>query len=72
MKVKSFTYEKHWTGKYYRQRLLPSMQTMEKHIANMLRDGWDVMTETAHSGNSRGFRPFAKRDTMTILFQKAS
>jgi hypothetical protein len=27
MKVKSFTYERNWTGKYYRQRLLPSMQT---------------------------------------------
>ena len=70
MKVKSFTYERNWTGKYYRQRLLPSMQTMDKHLASMLNEGWEVMTETSHSGNSRGFRPFAKRDTITISFRK--
>jgi hypothetical protein len=70
MKVKSFTYEKNWTGKYYRQRLLPSMWTMDKHIASMLSDGWEIMTENSHSGNSRGFRPFAKRDTITVLFRK--
>jgi hypothetical protein len=70
MKVKSFTYERNWTGKYYRQRLLPSMQTMDKHIATMLNDGWEVMTETSHSGNSRGLQPFAKRDTITVLFRK--
>jgi hypothetical protein len=72
MKVKSFTYERNWTGKYYRQRLLPSMQTMDKHIASMLSDGWAIMTETSHSGNSRGFRPFAKRDSITVSFRKAA
>jgi hypothetical protein len=72
MKVKSFTYERNWTGKYYRQRLLPSMQTMDKHIASMLSDGWEIMTETSHSGNSRGFRPFAKRDSITVSFRKAA
>jgi hypothetical protein len=24
MKVKSYTYEKNWTGRYYRQKLLPT------------------------------------------------
>ena len=72
MKVKSFTYERNWTGKYYRQRLLPTMQAMDKHIASMLSDGWEIMTETSHSGNSRGFRPFAKRDTITVSFRKAA
>ncbi len=72
MRVKSFTYERNWTGKYYRQRLLPSMQTMDKHIASMLSDGWEIMTETSHSGNSRGFRPFAKRDSITVSFRKAA
>ena len=72
MKVKSFTYERNWTGKYYRQRLLPSMQTMDKHIESMLSDGWEIMTETSHSGNSRGFRPFAKRDTITVSFRRAA
>jgi hypothetical protein len=72
MKVKSFTYEKNWTGKYYRQKLLPTMQTMDRHMASMLNDGWELMSETSHSGNSRGFRPFAKRDTVTVFFKKAS
>jgi hypothetical protein len=71
MKVKAFTYERNWTGKYYRQRLLPTMQTMDRHMAGMLSDGWEVMTEMSHSGNSRGFRPFAKRDTITVFLKKA-
>lgn len=70
MKMKSFTYERNWTGKYYRQRFFPSMQTMDKHVASMLNDGWEVMAENSHSGNSRGFRPFAKRDTITVSFRK--
>jgi hypothetical protein len=72
MKVKSFTYEKNWTGKYYRQRFFPTMQTMDKHIASMLSDGWEILTQTSHSGNSRGFQSFAKRDTITISFRKTS
>ncbi len=71
MKIKSFTYERNWTGKYYRQRLLPSAQTMDRHVAGMLDDGWEIISESAHSGNSRGFRLFAKRDTITVLFRKA-
>jgi len=70
MKVKSFTYERNWTGKYYRQRLFPTMESMDTHMASMLNEGWEVMTEISHSGNSRGFRPFAKRDTITVSFQK--
>jgi hypothetical protein len=38
----------------------------------VLLDGWEIMTETSHSGNSRGFRPFAKRDTITVSFRKAA
>ena len=70
MKVKSFTYEKNWTGKYFRQRLFPSMQTMDKHVTSMLNGGWVILTQTSHSGNSRGLQPFAKRDTITVLFRK--
>lgn len=70
MKVKSFTYERHWTGKYYRQKLLPTMETMEKHIRKMMDEGWELMSETSHSGSGRGFRPFGKRDTITVLFRK--
>lgn len=71
MKVKSFTYERHWTGKYYRQRLLPTTETMDKHIARMFENGWQIMSQTSHSGSSRGFRPFAKRDTVTVIFRKS-
>ena len=45
---------------------------MDKHIESMLSDGWEIMTETSHSGNSRGFRPFAKRDTITVSFRRAA
>ena len=72
MKVKSFTYERNWAGKYYRQRLLPSMQTMDRHIGRMLSDGWEILAQAPHSGNSRGFRPFTKRDTITVSFRRAS
>ena len=48
----------------------PSMQSMDGHIARLLNEGWEMMTETSHSGNSRGFRPFAKRDTITVSFRK--
>lgn len=69
MQVKSFTYEKSWYGTYYRQRFF-SMERMDKHIAKMLSQGWKILTQTAHSGEGRGFRPFAKRDTITISFQR--
>ncbi len=46
------------------------MESMDTHMASMLNEGWEVMTEISHSGNSRGFRPFAKRDTITVSFQK--
>jgi hypothetical protein len=69
MQVKSFTYEKSWYGTYYRQRLF-SMERMDSHIAKMLSQGWTILTQTAHSGEGRGFRPFAKRDTITISFQR--
>jgi hypothetical protein len=69
MQVKSFTYEKSWYGTYYRQRFF-SMERMDKHIAKMLSQGWEILTQTAHSGEGRGFRPFAKRDTITISFQR--
>jgi hypothetical protein len=72
MKVKSFTYERKWSGRYYRLRLLPSMRTMDKHIARMLNNGWEILAQTPHSGNSRGFRPFAKRDTITVSFRRAA
>ena len=69
MQVKSFTYERSWYGTYYRQRFL-SMERMDSHIAKMLTQKWQILTQTAHSGVGRGFRPFAKRDTITTSFQR--
>jgi hypothetical protein len=69
MEVRSFTYERSWYGTYYRQRLF-SMEKMDAHVGKMLRDGWQVATQAAHSGQGRGIRPFAKRDTITIAFRK--
>jgi len=32
----------------------------------MLNDGWEILAQIPHSGDSRGFRPFAKRDTSLV------
>ena len=69
MEVKSFTYMKGLFGTYYKQGLL-NVQKMDAHIAKMLSNGWEVLTQTAHSGEREILRPFAKRDTITIAFRK--
>lgn len=69
MEVKSFTYRKSLFGIYYKQGLL-IFQKMDDHIAKMLSEGWEVLTQTAHSGERRVLRPFAKRDTITVSFRK--
>lgn len=69
MKAKSFTYRKNIFGTYYKQGLL-NLQKMDDHIAQMLTDGWEVLNQTAHSGERRVLRPFAKRDTITVSFCK--
>ena len=69
MEVKSFTYRKSLFGTYYKQGLL-SVHKMDAHIANMLSDGWDVLTQTAHSGERKVLRPFAKRDSITVSFRR--
>lgn len=69
MEVKSFTYRKNLFGTYYKQGLL-NVQKMDAHIARMLSDGWEVLAQTAHSGERRVLRPFVKRDSITISFRK--
>ena len=69
MQVKSFSYERSWYGTYHRQRFF-SMEKMDTHIGKMLGQGWQVLSQVAHSGHGRGLRPFAKRDTITIAFGK--
>lgn len=69
MDVKSFTYRKSLFGTYYKQGLL-NLQKMDDHIAKMLNEGWDILTQTAHSGERSMLRPFAKRDSVTVSFKK--
>ena len=69
MRVKSFTYQKSVFGRYYKRGLL-NLTKMDDHIANMLRDGWEILTQTSHTGDRRILRPFAKRDTITVSFRK--
>ena len=69
MRVKSFTYQKSVFGRYYKQGLL-NLTKMNDHIAKMLSDGWEILTQTSHTGDRRILRPFAKRDAITISFRK--
>lgn len=69
MQLKSFTYERSWYGTYHRQRFF-SLENMDTNVGKMLRRGWQVLTQVAHTGQGCGLRPFAKRDTITIAFSK--
>ncbi len=69
MEVKSFSYRKSLFGTYYKQGLFNILK-MGDHMARMLKDGWEVLTQTAHSGERRVLRPFSKRDTITISYRK--
>jgi hypothetical protein len=69
MEVKSFTYRKSLFGTYYKQGLFNVLK-MDDHMARMLKDGWEVLSQTAHSGERRVLRPFAKRDSITVSFRR--
>jgi hypothetical protein len=69
MEVKSVTYRKSIFGTYYKRGLF-NLEKMDDHMTKMLTDGWELLTQTAHSGERRVFRPFAKRDTITVSFRK--
>ena len=70
MRVKSFTYQKSVFGRYYKRGLL-NLTKMDDHIAKMLGDGWEILTQNSHTGDRRILRPFAKRDTITVSFRKS-
>lgn len=70
MRVKSFTYQKSVFGRYYKSGLV-NLTKMDDHIAKMLSDGWEILTQTSHTGDRRILRPFAKRDTITVSFRKS-
>ena len=69
MQVKSFTYQRNVFGTYYKSGLL-NLQKMDDHIAKMLSDGWEILTQTSHTGDRRVLRPFAKRDSIAVSFRK--
>lgn len=70
MEVESVTYRKSIFGTYYKWGLF-NLQKMDNHMAKMLNDGWEVLTQTAHSGERRVLRPFAKRDTITVSYRRS-
>jgi hypothetical protein len=70
MEVKSVTYRKSIFGTYYKRGLF-NLQKMDNHMTKMLNDGWEVLTQTAHSGERRVLRPFAKRDTITVSYRRS-
>ena len=70
MEVKSVTYRKSIFGIYYKWGLF-NLQKMDNHMAKMLTDGWEVLTQTAHSGERRVLKPFAKRDTITVSYRRS-
>ena len=70
MEVKSVTYRKSIFGTYYKRGLF-NLQKMDNHMAKMLNDGWEVLTQTAHSGERRVLRPFAKRGTITVSYRRS-
>jgi hypothetical protein len=56
-------------------RNLPSAKILQRRKNGQLRRkmlsrGWKILSQAAHSGEGRGLRPFAKRDTITIAFRK--
>lgn len=57
-------YQKNFFGTYYKRGFL------NLHIAKMLNEGWEILTQTSHAGDWRTLLPFAKRDTITISFGK--
>lgn len=69
MQIKTFTYRRTFFGTYRKQGLL-DLQKMDDHIQKMLNDGWEVLSQTSHSGERIVLRPFSKRDTITITFRR--
>jgi len=69
MQIKSFTYRRSFFGIYRKQGLL-DLQKMDDHIAKMLSDGWEILNQTATSGESIVLKPFSKRDTITVTYRK--
>jgi hypothetical protein len=69
MEVKSFTYRKSLFGIYYKQGLFNILK-MDDHIARMLKDGWEVLSQTAHRGERKVFRLFAKTEIITVSLRK--
>jgi len=70
MQIKSFTYRKSFFGIYRKQGLL-DLQKMDDHIAKMLNEGWEILSQTATSGDNIVLKPFSKRDTITVTYRKS-
>ena len=69
MQIKTFSYRKSFFGTFRKEGLL-DLKKMDDHIAKMMNEGWEVLSQTSHSGERIILRPFSKRDTITITFRR--
>jgi hypothetical protein len=68
MEVKTFTYEK-MAGSYYLKKFFSS-QRMEEHIAELLKQGWEIMTPPTPGAKGRSKGIGLPGDTMVVVFKK--
>ena len=66
MEVKTFTYKK-ILNTYYLQKAF-SNKKMDDHIAEMVKDGWEILNSGSHKGPSRGIG--LSGETITMTFKK--
>lgn len=66
MQVKTFTYKKK-LGTFYLEKMFSNTK-MDDHIAQMLQEGWEVLSTGSHKGPSKGIG--LPGDTMTVTFKK--
>jgi hypothetical protein len=68
MQVKTFTYKK-MLGTFHLQHMLSS-EKMDDHIAQMLQDGWEVMSTTSLKGTSGLLGSQRDPDKIVMTYKK--
>lgn len=66
MEVKTFTYKKK-LNTYYLEKMFSNTK-MDDHIAEMARDGWEILNSANHKGPSRGIG--LSGETITLTFKR--
>ena len=66
MEVKTFTYKK-ILNTYYLQKMFGNKK-MDDHIAEMAKNGWEILSSANHKGPSKGIG--LSGETITLTFKK--